>query len=204
MTYFHKQMRAKAKRLRVELRSTSLANRTVQEYLLRIRNLVDNLASIGDPIPMNQHLDVILEGLPQEYSPVISDVESKFEVIDIDEVESLLIAHETRLDKFKKKTIDDVASLNLTHASASESQPSADASLPPASVNSTVGSESSNFTPNYGSFRGRGGRNGRGRGRGRLSVPSLLQIWAYGHNLLAYVQSAISSSYSFQFSRVYA
>jgi len=197
-------MRAKAKRLRVELRSTSLANRTVQEYLLRIRNLVDNLASIGDPIPMNQHLDVILEGLPQEYSPVISDVESKFEVIDIDEVESLLIAHETRLDKFKKKTIDDVASLNLTHASASESQPSADASLPPASVNSTVGSESSNFTPNYGSFRGRGGRNGRGRGRGRLSVPSLLQIWAYGHNLLAYVQSAISSSYSFQFSRVYA
>lgn len=110
LTYFHKQMRAKARQLRVELRATLLADRTVQDYLLRIRNLIDNLASIGDPIPVNQHLDVILEGLPQEYSPVISVVESKFEIIDIDEVESLLIAHETRLDKFKKKTIDDAAS----------------------------------------------------------------------------------------------
>lgn len=44
VTYFHKQMRAKARQLRVELRSTSLDNRTVQEHLLRIRNLIDNLA----------------------------------------------------------------------------------------------------------------------------------------------------------------
>lgn len=124
MTYFQKQMLAKARQLRVELRATSFDNRTVQEYLIRTRNLIDNLASIDDPIPVNQHLDVILEGLPHGYSPVISIVESKFDVIDIDEVESLLIAHETRLDKFKKKTLDDAASLNLnlTHASASSSQ----------------------------------------------------------------------------------
>jgi len=36
-------------------------------------------------------------------------------IIDIDEVESLLISHETHLDKFKKKTVDDIASLNITH-----------------------------------------------------------------------------------------
>jgi len=113
VAYFHKQMCAKARQLCVELRSTSLANLTVQAYLLRIRDLVDNLASIGDPVPVNQHLDVILEGLPQDFSPVISVVESKFDVIDIDEVESLLLAHETRLDKFKKKVLQDVASIKL-------------------------------------------------------------------------------------------
>lgn len=36
----------------------------VHEYMLRIRLLVDNLSSIGDSIPPNQHMDVIMEGLP--------------------------------------------------------------------------------------------------------------------------------------------
>ena len=166
VTYFHKQMRAKARQLRVELRSTSLDNRTVQEYLLRNRNLIDNLASIGDPVPITQHLDVILEGLPQEYCPMISVVESKFDAIDIDEVEPLLISHETCLDKFKKKIIDDVASLNLTHTPASGSQPSTDSSMSSSSVNNTVGPDPSPFSSNFGSYRSRGGRSGRGRGRG--------------------------------------
>jgi hypothetical protein len=60
LSYFHKQLHAKARQLRVELRSTTLENRTVQEYLLRIRLLIDNLTSIGDPLPLNQHLDIIL------------------------------------------------------------------------------------------------------------------------------------------------
>lgn len=114
------------------------------------------MLSIEDPVPITQHLDVILEGLPQEYSPVISVVESKFDTIDIDEVESPLIAHETRLDKFKKKTIDDVASLNLTHTPAFGSQNPTDSSMSLSSVNNTVGPDSSPFTPNFGSFRGRG------------------------------------------------
>jgi len=109
-----------------------------------------------------------LEGLPQEFGPVISVVESKFDIIDIDEVEFLLIAHETRLDKFKKKTLDDAASLNLTHASASntQSQPQPDASMLQASVHTTSGPDFSNFPSHFGSSRGRGERAGRGRGRG--------------------------------------
>jgi hypothetical protein len=162
ITYFHKQLHAKARQHRVELRSTLLDNRTIQEYLLRIRNLVDNLASIGDPIPINQHLDVILEGLPQEFGPVISVVESKFDTIDIYEVESLLIAHKSCLDKFMKKTLDDAASPNLTHAPASntQSQPQPDASMLPPFVQKTTVSDFSNFSNQFGCPRGRGGRGG--------------------------------------------
>ena len=142
-----------------------------------------DLFSQADPVPITQHLDVILEGLPQEYSPVISVVESKFDTIDIDEVESLLIAHETRLDKFKKKTIDDVASLNLTHTpAASGSQTPTDSSMSSSSVNNTVGPDSSSFTPNFGSFRGRGGRNGRGCGRGgRYPNVQCQACFKFGH-----------------------
>jgi histone deacetylase 1/2 len=113
VSYFQKQMRAKARQLRVELRTTTLENRTVQEYLLRIRLLVDNLASIGDPLPLSQHIDIILEGLPSDFNSVISVVESKFETMEMDEVEALLLAHETRLEKAKKKTLSDAASINL-------------------------------------------------------------------------------------------
>lgn len=51
-------MRAKARQHRVELQSTLLENHMVYDYLLCIRNLIDNLASIGDPIPSNQYLYV--------------------------------------------------------------------------------------------------------------------------------------------------
>ncbi|MCI35366.1 retrovirus-related Pol polyprotein from transposon TNT 1-94, partial [Trifolium medium] len=48
LNYFQKQLRARARQLRVELRSTTLADSSVQEYLLQIRLLIDNLVAIGD------------------------------------------------------------------------------------------------------------------------------------------------------------
>lgn len=113
-------------------------------------------------------------------------MESKFDVIDIDEVESLLLAHETRLDKFKKKVLEDVASINLTSSSASQASSASESSQPQASVNVTAGSDYStfnpNFTPNFGSNRGRGGRSGRGRGRGgRLSNVQCQVCFRFGH-----------------------
>ncbi|MCI68376.1 hypothetical protein A2U01_0089637, partial [Trifolium medium] len=77
---------------------------------------IDESNSIGDPLPVNHHIDVILEGLPSEYSPVVSAIESRFDFLNLDEVEVLLLAHELCLNKYKKQTISDVASLHLTHS----------------------------------------------------------------------------------------
>jgi histone deacetylase 1/2 len=164
VSYFQKQLRAKARQLCVELRATTLENSTVQEYLLRIRLIIDNLASIGDHIPLNQHLDVILEGLPPDFNSVISVVESRFDSIDMDEVEALLLAHEARLQKSKKKTIDDVASINLAQQSTTETTPPDQALALQPSINNSQGTNS-NYHPYYGAMRGRGGRNGRAKGR---------------------------------------
>jgi histone deacetylase 1/2 len=164
VSYFQKQLRAKARQLRVELRATTLENSTVQEYLLRIRLLIDNLASIGHPLPLSQHFDVILEGLPPDFNSVISVVESRFDSIDMDEVEALLLAHEARLQKSKKKTIDDAASINLAQQSTTETTPPDEALAPQPSINNSQGTNS-NYHPYYGAVRGRGGRNGRAKGR---------------------------------------
>ncbi|GAU10541.1 hypothetical protein TSUD_424210, partial [Trifolium subterraneum] len=171
VSYFHKQLRAKARTLRVELRSTTLLNRTVKEYLLHIRRIIDNLASIGDPIPLSQHIDIILEGLPSEFNSVISVVESRFESIDIDEIEALLLAHENRLDKSKKKTIDDAASINIAHNPQPNASVQEQSSDNPSSADNSYGVEPSKYGNEYtrygpysGSNRGRGGRFGRHRG----------------------------------------
>lgn len=69
---------------------------------------------------------MILEGLPPNFAPVVSIVESKFELVDIEEVEALVLAPELRYDKFKKRMLNDSVLINLTHASKenSDSSPS--------------------------------------------------------------------------------
>ena len=114
--HFLKLTRARARQLRSELRATTLDDRSVDDYLQRIKHLVDSLASVGDSIPSQQHIDVILEGLPRDYGPVISIIESKFEDIQLEEVEALLIAHMMRMSKFDKLIKLDSASINLTQA----------------------------------------------------------------------------------------
>ena len=177
--YFQKQTRAKARHLRVELRSCSLESSTIKEYLLRIRTIADSLASIGDPVPMNQHIDVILEGLPQDYAHVVSVIESKFELMDIDEVEALLLAHELRMDKFKKTTISDAASLNLTHAPSSSTQGESDSSSP--QPEPPVPHPTPPYNPGF--KGGRGGKSGRGRGGrgGRLANVQCQVCFKFGH-----------------------
>lgn len=45
---------------------------SISKFLLEIQGLVDSLSAIGEPITPHEHLDIILEGLPQEYESTIS------------------------------------------------------------------------------------------------------------------------------------
>jgi len=63
----------------------------MHEFLLRIKAISNALASIGSPVSLQEHIDAILEGLPQDYHSVISVIESKFQSIPIEEVEALLL-----------------------------------------------------------------------------------------------------------------
>lgn len=186
--YFQKQTRARARQLRVELRALTVDNSSVQEYRLKVRNIVDSLASIGDPIPHSHHIDVVLEGLPAEFASVVSVIESKFGCMDLDEVEILLLAHELHLNKFKKASPPDLISLNLTHTTPNsvnleEAQStSVEPSLAQPS-SSPMHQEQASFR---GGYRGsHGGRNGRGRGRFPTSTVQCQVCSKFGHTALA-------------------
>lgn len=101
--YFQKQTCVRARHLRIELHVITLDTHLVQDYLFKIHTIVNALASIGDHIPHSHYIDVILERLPGEFAHVVFVVESKFGVMDIDEVEILLLAYELRLTTFNKQ-----------------------------------------------------------------------------------------------------
>lgn len=117
---------------------------------------MNTLFSIGDPVSDQEQLDVVLEGLPEEYDPLINLVNSRFEPFDLDKPESLLLAQEVRLEKYKQRASSASAMVNVA------SVPSSDSSVPPqvnlAQNTQLYSADSSQYF--------RGGRNGRGRGRG--------------------------------------
>ncbi|KAI5429524.1 hypothetical protein KIW84_034203 [Lathyrus oleraceus] len=53
-------------------------------------------------------------GLPHEFGPIVLVIESKFEDIQLEEVKTLLIAHEMCSEKLNKISVVDNASINLT------------------------------------------------------------------------------------------
>ena len=78
------------------------------------QTLADLLASVGDPIKPQEHIDVIFEDLPLEYDSVILVIESKFNPLLIEEVEALLLPH--HLNKYHKKLVSKSTTNNLTEA----------------------------------------------------------------------------------------
>jgi len=154
--YFQTHVNAKLCHLRSELRHTKLEG-SVSEFLLKIQSLVGSIHAIGESVSYREHLDVILEGLPRDYESTISLISGKFGTVSIEEVESLLLGHEARLERFKK---DEVPSINLAASSVSQTQEQ--------DKDSTSQTEFQNYSkPYYGSGdRGRrhsrGGRGGRG------------------------------------------
>ncbi|KAK2373624.1 putative mitochondrial protein [Trifolium repens] len=166
--HFDTLLTTKARQLRSELRSLSKGDRTITEFIKRVRVINESLISVGDPVPLRNLIEVVLDALLEDYDSVVAAISSKSSTVSIDEVESDLLAHELRLEKNKKQSITDAASVNLAHTpSLPASSSNSDSEAPP-TPNSSFPNGSSHVTAGHsqggeGSYRG--GRNGRGGAR---------------------------------------
>lgn len=68
----------------MKLHNITLDNSSVQDYLFKICTIVDAITSIGNLISTSHHIDVILEGLHADYTPIVFVVESNFGVMNFD------------------------------------------------------------------------------------------------------------------------
>jgi histone deacetylase 1/2 len=162
--YFNSVLKSRARQLRSELKNTKKLSKSVNEYLLRIKAIVNSLIAVGDSVSEQEQVDSILEGLPREFNSFVMMVYSRFETPTVEDVEALLLLQEVQFDKFKQELNNTSASANLAHAATQASDSYSE------NENQEIGTEHYNAMASKGKGRGKGrGGKGRGRGQGQAS-----------------------------------
>jgi len=163
-----------------------LEDKSMREFLLRIKAISDSLAFVRSPISLQEHIDAILEGLPQDYHSVISIIESKFQPLPIEKVEALLLPHEAQLLKFQKHIFDSPL-INLTQVNPNSSSSFgfdayvvSNKSSKQYDSDTFCGSFGRNGSFNRGDCRGGGGGD-CGRGGGHFANFQCQVCYKYGH-----------------------
>ncbi|KAM6582045.1 hypothetical protein CsatB_009047 [Cannabis sativa] len=148
--YYSAQNRAKVSQFRTQLRRIKLTG-NLNDYLLKIKHVVDSLASIGHVLSPQDHIEAIFNGLTRDYSVFVTSLSTRKDDYSVAEVESLLMAQEVRNETTESDLDISKPEVNLA------TQPN----LPRPSV--TRGGHQ-NFSPiQFGSFTG-----GRGSFRGNF------------------------------------
>nr|KYP44909.1 hypothetical protein KK1_033590 [Cajanus cajan] len=174
--YFNTQTKARARQLRTSFHSTTLDGKSMREFLTQIKNIIDELTRVGSPMSLEEYVDVVLEGLPEEYAPVVSVIESKFITPLITEVEALLLAHELRANKFHKQSFS--PSINYTRGYSRGGVSSK-------YFRDRAGGNSGRCSGNSGRCSGKGSKRGRGSRFANFYCSSKLGAAALGEIVLA-------------------
>ena len=90
---------------KTQLRNTKKDSLTINEYLLKIICCIDLLGLVGHSMFEKEHIDAIFEGLSSDYDTFILSIESRIDPYTVDDIESLLLAQEARIEK-KDKELD--------------------------------------------------------------------------------------------------
>lgn len=94
---YAKPSRGHIKQLKTQLKHWTKASKTIDEYLQGSTTRLDQLAIMGKPIDHEDQVELILEGLPEEYKSVVDQIESKDTPPAITEIHERLLNHEAKL-----------------------------------------------------------------------------------------------------------
>lgn len=70
------------------LRAAKKGTSTISSYILKIKKCIDALIVIGETVTDNEHIDAILDGLPNEYDNFIMNVTMRTEPYIVAEIEN--------------------------------------------------------------------------------------------------------------------
>ena len=99
--------------LRTEIQSLKKDGLTVDEYVLKLKTLVDKLSSIGEPVSNRDQLINLFQGLGAEYNSFVTSINSRVDLPTVEEVHSLLLSYDLRLQTQNTPVSDH---LNLVQA----------------------------------------------------------------------------------------
>ena len=137
---FVSDSKARTLQLRFMLQSLKKGALSINDYVLKMRNIADMLSASGKPVPDEDLILYILGGLGPEFETIVVNITSRSEAISLQEVHYLLQSHEIRLEQLSAASVIDV---------------------PPAAHITVGGVQNSNT--NNGQFRGSSSKNFRPR-----------------------------------------
>ncbi|KAI5426099.1 hypothetical protein KIW84_031788 [Lathyrus oleraceus] len=169
----------KARQLRSDLRNLRNGLRSITDFVVHVRDINEALVFIGDPVPLCNLIEVVLDALPEDYDPIVAAINSKGDLCSLDELESSLFAHESRLETNRKVVITEPISVNMAQAPSSSVSHSTkhsgsnSTSEFPTSTSHVTANTDTHGTSSLGGRHGHGGgRYGRGGGRfGKVPSP---------------------------------
>ena len=91
---------------------------SANEYIMKIRNLSDKLAAIGEPLTFKDQLVYVLNGLGSKYNGFVPTINARYDVLTLEDVHSLLLSFDFRLEQ---QSLDE--DLSFTQANLTSFQP---------------------------------------------------------------------------------
>ena len=163
---FASQSKAKMMQYKMQLQSVKKENMSMIDYLGKIKTYCDLLAAVGCKISEDDQILHVLNGLSAEYDPVIVAITARVDGWVMQEVSSLLLSFESRLEVSKPSKVNmdgSAPSLHIAHAT-----------MPSKEETQHQNYRGNQFRVNA---RGRGGfRGGRSGGRGRFGNRLICQL----------------------------
>ncbi|KAL5820728.1 hypothetical protein ACOSQ3_022610 [Xanthoceras sorbifolium] len=97
--HFESTSTARILGLRSQLTNLKKEGVTIGQYLFQFKEVTDKFAAIGEPLSYKGHLGYVLEGLGFEYYAFVTSIKNKVDRPSIEDVESLMLSHESCLSK---------------------------------------------------------------------------------------------------------
>lgn len=89
-----------------QLQNMKKENNTIRDYLFKVKSICDSLDAACHGIPESEQVLIILNGLTDDYESVVVVISSQKSLPELDDVYSILLAHEARLDNKRPQEHD--------------------------------------------------------------------------------------------------
>ena len=76
--FFVSQTRAKVRQLKTQLKNVKKTY-SMNQYLLNLKKVMDQLIAVGAHVGTEEDIEAILDGLPSDYSPLITSIISRLD-----------------------------------------------------------------------------------------------------------------------------
>ncbi|XP_010421721.1 PREDICTED: uncharacterized protein LOC104707139 [Camelina sativa] len=94
---FAKHSKGHIQQLRLQLQQFSKGDKTINEYMQGLTTRFDKLALLGKPFDIDEQIEAVLRGLPEDYKYVVDQVEDREVSPKITEVHEKLLNKEAQL-----------------------------------------------------------------------------------------------------------